>query len=65
MESKNIRYYRVNLLIADDFEDQELESSELSTAEIAEFLTEKLPFGLKIIKKEIRKINEEEMKEKK
>jgi hypothetical protein len=52
-----MRYYGVNLLIIDTFEDQEIDS-ELSTSEISGFIEKDLPFGLKIVKEEVRKLDE-------
>lgn len=57
------RFYKAELLIKDTFEDNELgEESEISTSEIAEFLTNELPFGFKIVKKSVKKLLESEIK---
>ena len=53
----NKRYYKAELLIEDTFEDSELEEkSEMSTAEIAELLDNSLPYGFKIVKKSVMKV---------
>lgn len=53
----NKRYYKAELLIEDTFEDEELNGNEeMSTAEILEFITSDLPFGFKVIKKSVMKV---------
>ena len=55
----NKRYYKAELLIEDTFEDEELDengNAEMPTSEIAKFLDDALPYGFKIVKKSMMKV---------